>query len=110
MEADKKSLSRGAKPIAVRAHDTERGTVIGACDAYLLGKRIKEKGLVLEISKEFYFERHTTADGLAALLETCETANLVGEAAVGAYCKKNPDARASVKRVGGVPHLQVFQL
>jgi len=111
METDKKPISRGPeKPIALKAHDTGSGIVIGACDAHLLGKKIREKGLVLELSKEFYFERHATADELSALVEECITANLVGEIAVGAYCKKNPGAKAAIRKVGGVSHLQVYQL
>jgi hypothetical protein len=101
MESDK---------IAVKVHKTESGVVIGACDAHLVGKRLKEKGLLLEIREEFYFERHATPDELSELLEECVTANLVGEKAVEAYCKKNPEARAVLVNIGGVPHLQVYQL
>jgi hypothetical protein len=101
MEADK---------IAVKVHKTEEGSVVGACDAHLVGKKLKEGGLVLEITREFYFERHTTQDGLCELLEECITANLVGERAVDAYCGKNPEARESIIKIGGVPHLQVYRL
>lgn len=103
METDK-------KPISLKVHETDKGYVIGACDAHLLGKTIKEKGLKLEISEAFYFERHATGEELEGLLESCMTANLVGEAVISAYCKKNPDAKDAVKRIGGVPHLQIYQL
>ena len=96
--------------IAVKVHKTENGVVIGACDAHLVGKRLKEKGLLLEIRKEFYFERHSTPEELSELLDECVTANLVGEMAVEVYCRKNPEARAVLVNIGGVPHLQVFQL
>lgn len=96
--------------IAVKVHKTESGAVVGACDASLLGKKFKEGSLKLEVTKEFYFERHTTAEELADLLEDCMAANLVGEKSVGAYCEKNPDAKASVMKIKGVPHLQVFKL
>jgi hypothetical protein len=103
-------METGEGAIAVKAHRTEKGVVIGACDSHLVGKSLKDRGLVLEITREFYFERHATADELSEMLEECATANLVGEKAVGAYCRRNPDAKSGVIRIGGVPHLQVFQL
>jgi len=108
METDKKSIAAGL--IAVKIHRTDKGNVIGACDSHLLGKKISEGGLVMEISKEFYFERHATGEELSLMLEECMTANLVGEAAIAAYCKNKPDAKGLIRKIGGVPHLQVFEL
>ncbi len=103
METDK-----GA--IAVKVHRTAKGDVIGACDAHLVGKRLAENELRLEISKEFYFERHASEEEFAEIVESCMTANIVGEKAVESYCKKNPAARGAVRRICGVPHLQVFRI
>lgn len=98
------------KKIAVKAHKTGGGVVVGACDAHLLGKKLKDGKLVLDISERFFFERHAGEEELIAMVDECITANLVGEAATGAYCKKNPAAKGGIKKIGGVPHLQVFNL
>jgi hypothetical protein len=103
METDKSA-------IAVKVHETAGGTVIGACDTHLVGKKLVEKGLRIEISKEFYFERHASEEELVEIIETCMTANIVGEKAVESYCRKNPDARGAVRKICGVPHLQVFRI
>ena len=98
------------KKIAVKAHETGEGIIVGACDAHLVGKKLKEGKLTLDISERFFFERHAGEDELIELIKGCITANLVGETAIGAYCRKNPHAKGNVKKVGGVPHLQVFNL
>lgn len=98
------------KKIAVKAHETDKGVVVAACDAHLVGKKLKEGKLTIEVSERFYFERHAGEEELVEMIEGSMTANLIGEKAIGAYCKKNPAAKSGVRKVGGVPHLQVFNL
>lgn len=96
--------------ISAKVHETPKGKVVGACDADLLGKSLREEGLRLELTEDFYFERRMRPEELAQLLDDCMTANLVGELAVNAYCARNPEAEGSVIKIGGVPHLQVFRI
>jgi len=103
-------METAEKHIALKVHDTEKGSIVGACDVEVLGKKLAEGDIVLEISEEFYFDRHVSLDELLDALDGCMTANLVGEKAVNAYCDKNPDAKEAVISIKGIPHLQVFTL
>lgn len=103
-------METAEKHIALKVHETERGPIMGACDVEVLGKRLVDGELELEISENFYFERHVSPEEFLEVLESCMTANLVGEKTVGAYCKKNPDAEAAVVSIKGVPHLQIYTL
>lgn len=96
--------------IAAKIHDTERGAVVAACDMDILGKRLTEGKLTVEVSKEFYFEKNVDREELLKHIDSAVTANLIGEKAVGAYCKKNPHAEDCVILIAGVPHLQVFEI
>jgi uncharacterized protein len=104
MEATEKRL------IAVKAHNTPQGLVVGACDIELLGKSFSEGELRLELEEEFYLEKEIPADELIEFLGCCITANLAGERAVKAYCDNFPEHSDSVIHISGVPHLQVFML
>ncbi len=96
--------------IAVKVHETPKGRVVGACDRELVGRRLSEGELLLEISERFYSQMAAGPAELLEIIEGCMTANLVGERTVAAYCAENPDAIEAVKRIGGVPHLLVFHL
>jgi len=96
--------------IAFRVHETEEGSVIGACDAELLGRTFREGIVKLELREEFYLGEEKTLEELIQLLESCFTANLVGEKIVAAVCEENPHFKSSVKSVEGVPHLHIFSL
>jgi hypothetical protein len=96
--------------ISVRVHETEKGDVVGACDNDLIGKTLVEEDVKIELAKEFFADKKMPIGELLALLEDCLTANLVGERVVEAYCKENPEHADSVKRVDGVPHVQLFRL
>jgi hypothetical protein len=95
---------------ALKSHETEKGRVIGACDAELLGKVFSEGAINLRIEEDFYFEEYAEHDDVLELVDGCLTANLVGKRIVESYCEKNPEAKRCVKTVGGIPHLHIFKL
>lgn len=84
--------------------------MVAACDAEVLGKKLKFNGLEIEINENFYFEKFCSEDELKKLLKEAKIANLFGEkirkVVVGLGLAKEKD----FKNVEGVPHLQVYRI
>ena len=101
-------METAEKPIAIKVHETEKGTVVGACDIEHLGKTLDHEEISL--SEDFYHEKYVSVKELVKHLEVCYTANLFGKRAIQGYCEKNPDAKDYVIEISGIPHLQIYKL
>ena len=85
-------------------------TVIAACDAEHLGKVFREKGLVLNINREFYGGELYTVEEAVKLLRTGTILNLVGERIISAAVREGLVHRDSIIRISGIPHAQVVRI
>jgi hypothetical protein len=94
----------------MKVHRRGGETVIAACDQDLLDKKFSEGELRLEIRREFYHEKIVEREELMEEIGECTTANLVGEKTVSTYCSVNPEDKPAVKRIGGVPHIQIYRI
>lgn len=85
--------------------------VLAAADEEVLGVRHEGGGRVLDLAKfaAFYGEETTGAEGLAAHLSACTSANLVGERSVGAALALGLAEKGAVVKIGSVPHLQLYR-
>lgn len=92
----------------VKIHKFEMGVVVAVCDNVLIGRRFEEKGLVLDLSSDFYKGSERSEEEIISLLKNAYIVNLVGEKAVGAGIKARVVDKERVIRVKGVPHAQGF--
>ncbi len=83
--------------------------LVAACDLDLLGKTFydAEKGLKLEVSKDFYSGSEITAEEFGKKLRKVSIANLVGAETIGKAIEIGLVAESSVLKIGGVPHVQI---
>jgi hypothetical protein len=84
--------------------------VVAICDADLLGKVFEEGELVLDLQKyrSFYDGETLNEKKIAGILDGATSVNLVGKKTIdiaGKYYKIEPNA---VKKIKGVPHLQIY--
>ena len=84
--------------------------ILAACDAELLGRVFREGDAVLDLQKyrSFYEGGKVTQGELAVLLKESVNINLVGKKTIAVAGKCMKLSPAGVKKIGGVPHLQIY--
>ncbi|MFH1107561.1 MAG: DUF424 family protein [Candidatus Micrarchaeota archaeon] len=84
--------------------------IVAACDADLLGRVFSEAGMILDLKKyrSFYEGDKVTAGELAVLLEGAKNVNLVGRKTIAAASDCMKITPAGLKKIRGVPHLQIY--
>ena len=86
--------------------------VVAVCDAGLLGKTYREGALVLDLERyRKFYEGELVSEGKAIMLiAAAESLNLVGEKALACARKARLIDEKSVRRIAGVPHLQIYRV
>jgi len=96
--------------ISVKIHSAQGMTIVAACDIELLGKKLVEKEIVLEVHRGFYEGVHVDDDGLIRHLALGMCGNLVGKHTVETAIKANYVDKENILYIQGVPHAQFFVL
>lgn len=84
--------------------------VLALCDRELLGRVFRQRGRVLDLKayRAFYDGEKVSEGKAIELLKQAKNANVVGEQAV-EIARKALNVKAGVvKRIAGVPHLQIY--
>lgn len=84
--------------------------LVAACDKEVLGKTLKHKNTVVEISRAFYEEEYVSEEELQKALQEATTANLFGEKTINCAIKCGLIDPDSVIMIDCVPHAQVFRI
>jgi len=94
--------------IIAKKHDYNGKIVLAMCDANLLGKKIEEKELSVEVNKRFYGGEIITKEGLRKILSDCYIINLVGNESL-ELCKELGlvDGKHILK-IKGISHAQIL--
>ena len=84
--------------------------IVAACDAELLGRVFRDGEVILDLQKyrSFYDGGKVSEGELAVLLAGAKNINLVGKktiAVAGKCLEVNP---AGVRKIKGIPHLQIY--
>jgi len=83
--------------------------MVDICDLELVGSKLEQDGLVVDISKEYFMQKVIAYDHANDLLKKCAIANLVGESIVSQALELRLAKEASVKKISGVPFLMIFK-
>lgn len=86
--------------------------VLAVCDKELLGKVWRGSAGCIDLVhyKDFYEGRIVSEKEAIELMKNAGNMNLVGKKALEAARKAFRVSEASVKKIGGVPHLQVYRI
>ena len=91
----------------IKIHQTYR-KIVAVCDAELLGKKLEQCKMHLEIKKDFYGGEKKTEDEIIEILkaegEDDATFNLVGPKAVNSGIKAGIINKEGLIKIQGVPH------
>jgi len=86
------------------------GTIVAVCDSDIMGKKICEGKLVLDVSSDFYGGQQVSCEAATDMLRKATIANLVGEHAVRCGIEAGVVHKDAVIRIGGVPHAQFVEI
>ncbi|MBI4361085.1 DUF424 domain-containing protein [Candidatus Micrarchaeota archaeon] len=87
-------------------------SVTAVCDRTLLGKVLRQGDAVIDLKtyRGFYEGTAVTAAEAGEMLRQARNINVVGEKAVQAALSALPINKSAVKKIAGVPHVQVYYL
>jgi len=85
-------------------------TIVAICDAELLGRTFVQGDAIIDLEKyrSFYEGNDVNEDEAIELIRNAKNINLVGEKSVGAAKKALNIEHDNIKRIAGIPHLQIY--
>jgi len=97
-------------PFAVRVSDYQKKIMLNICDADLLGKKIIQDDLTMNISESYYGERFVEKEEAKTLLKNSSIINMAGEETISLSIKLGVGSENGVKKISGVPFLIIFNM
>jgi uncharacterized protein len=98
-----------SKRYALRIMKYQDSTMINMCDVELIGMKLEQGDLVIDISKEYFQQEIIEEFQAERLLRLCSIANLVGERIVKLAIDLRFAKEMSIKRISGIPFLMIFK-
>jgi hypothetical protein len=93
----------------VKIHKNIDGKVIAAiCDEALIGKRIEEGDMQLDLSSDFYNGEERPMSEIADIMRNAYIVNLVGEKSISLGLKEEVISRENIRNIKGVPFAQAI--
>jgi len=96
--------------IYIKRYELGLDVLVAVCDSELIGRRLEEGELSLEVSESFYKGEAVTEREVIANLRQATIANLVGERAVRCALANSFIEEANVIFIEGVPHAQMVRI
>lgn len=100
----------GERVFFARLHCGSSFRVLAVCDKELVGGVYESKGVVLDLRKyaSFYAGEEVSEEKALSLFKEANCFNLVGKNSVELGEKTLGISSKKAKKIGGVPHLQVY--
>ena len=95
---------------SVRVSDYQKKTMLNICDAELLGKKIVQDDLTVNISESYYGDRFVDQKEAESLLQNASIINMVGKETVSLSVKIGIGSENGIKIISGIPFLIVFNM
>lgn len=83
--------------------------MVNICDLDLIGSKLEQDGLVINLTSEYYQQQVIGQQYAQELLHKCNIANLVGDRIVKQALDMKLAKEASIKRIAGVPFLMIYK-
>jgi hypothetical protein len=90
----------------IKRYNQGKERLLAACDDDVLGRKLHEGKLHLNVTPEFYDGFEADEQELEVQLRSCTIANLVGQRCVDVAIRLGYVERDNVIRIEGVPHAQ----
>lgn len=94
----------------LRTYKSGTGLIVAVCDKDVLGKKLKQGNITVEISEGFYKGDLVSEEQVIEALANATTANLFGERTVACAIKCGAVDSECVVMIDGVAHAQIFRI
>ncbi len=95
---------------SVRQTGYQKNTMLNICDVDLVGKKISEKNLQVDLIKNFYGEKIVEKIEAENLLKNSSVINMVGKETISLSMNLGIGSEKGIKKVSGVPFLIVYKI
>ena len=92
-----------------KVHNTPNDIILAVCDTELLGKKIKTKETIVEIS-DFYKGEEVSNEELVSLVRKATIINAMGKETIKFLLDNEITSEDKIMKVGRVPHVQIFKM
>ncbi|MFC1768902.1 DUF424 domain-containing protein [Nanoarchaeota archaeon] len=94
----------------VKKHKHENKLILSVCDNDLIDKKFEEGNLQLDLTQDFYKGEEANEDDVVKLVEIAQCAHVIGEKSVSLLVSKGIVKEEHVKKVSGIPHVEIFKV
>ena len=95
---------------SVRVTNHQNNLMLNICDSSLLGKKIADDKITMNISKNYYCERFVEKEEAQNLLKHCSSINMVGKETVSLSVSLGIGSHQAIKEIDGIPFLLIFKM
>ena len=95
---------------SVRLTGYQENTMLNICDVDLVGKKISEKNLQVDISKNYYGKEIVEKNEAENLLKNSSIINMVGKEIISLSMNLGIGSEEGIKKISGVPFLIVYKI
>jgi len=95
---------------SVRLTGYQENTMLNICDVDLVGKKISEKNLQVDISKNYYGKEIVEKNEAENLLKNSSVINMVGKEIISLSMNLGIGSEKGIKKISGVPFLIVYKM
>jgi uncharacterized protein len=93
----------------VKKHYHGQRLILAICDEDLIGKRIENETLVLDLGSQFYMGEKADMSEIRELCKSAYIVNAVGKNSTEAIVELDLASPDDIKVIEGIPHIQVLQ-
>ena len=95
---------------SVRVTNRQNNLLLNICDSSLLGKKIVDDKITINISKSYYCERLVEKEEAQNLLKKCSSINMVGKETISLSVSLGIGSQQAIKEIDGIPFLLIFKM
>ena len=95
---------------SIRVTNHQNNLMLNICDSSLLGKKIADDKITMNISKSYYCERIVEKEEAQNLLKQCSSINMVGKETVSLSVDLGIGSPQAIKEIDGIPFLLIFKM
>ena len=94
----------------LKIHRSRDRRIVAICDKNLIGKKLKEGDLEIDITERFYKGEELSEEEILKILSEAENINIIGEKAVNFAIKHKFLKKSEIITIEGIPHAQLYNV
>ena len=95
---------------SVRVSNHQKNTMLNICDSELLGKKITQDELNMNISENYYGGKLVEKEEAKSLLKNSSIINMVGKESVSLSIELGIGSENGIKTISGIPFLLIYKI